>query len=66
MHSILIDKYDYQTDLTDIFSKSGIEWLKSLYSKVTPVDRIILDSSIASIEAINQQIDTVSKDIKIC
>ena len=58
VHSIL-DKYDYQTDLTDIFSKSGIEWLKSLTPPlVTPVDRIILDSSIASIEAINQQIDT--------
>jgi transposase len=63
VHSILPDKYDYQTDLTDIFSKSGKEWLKSLSSQVTPVDRIILDSSIASIEAINQQIDTVSKEI---
>ena len=30
---------------------------------ITPVDRIILDSSIASIEANNQQIDTVSKEI---
>ena len=62
VHSIL-DKYDYQTDLTDIFSKSGIEWLKSLSPLVTPVDRIILDTSIESIEAINQQIDTVSKEI---
>lgn len=62
VHSIL-DKYDYQTDLTDIFGKSGIVWLKSLSSQVTPVDRIILDSSIASIEAINQQIDTISKEI---
>jgi transposase len=49
--------------LTNIFSKSGIEWLRSLSSLVTPVDRIILDSSIASIETINQQIDTVSKEI---
>ena len=57
VHSIL-DKYDYQTDLTDIFSKSGIEWLKSLSSQVTPADRIILDTSIESIEAINRQIDT--------
>jgi transposase len=55
VHSILPDKYDYQTDLTDIFSKSGKEWLKSLSSQVTPVDRIILDSSIASKETINQQ-----------
>ena len=37
--------------------------MKSLSPMVTPVDRIILDSSIASIEAINQQIDIVSKEI---
>ncbi len=43
VYSILIDKYDYQTDLTDIFSKSGIEWLKLLSPLVTPVDKIILD-----------------------
>ena len=62
VHSIL-DKYDYQTDLTDIFSKSGIQWLKSLTPMVTPIDKIILNTSIESIEAINQQIDTVSKEI---
>src|SRR3954466_7842665 len=62
VHSIL-DKYDYQTNLTDIFSKSGIEWLKSLTPMVTPVDRIILDTSLKSIEVINYQIDTVSKEI---
>ena len=62
VHSIL-DKYDYRTELTDIFGKSGIEWLKALSSQVTPVDRIILDTSIESIEAINRQIDTVSKEI---
>src|SRR6478736_1134647 len=62
VHSIL-DKYDYQTDLTDIFSKSGIEWLKSLLPKVSSIDRIILTTSIESIQTINQQIDTVSKEI---
>src|SRR6476620_2153030 len=62
VHSIL-DKYDYRTELTDIFGKSGIEWLKALSSEVTLVDRIILDTSIESIEAINRQIDTVSKEI---
>ena len=65
VHSIL-DKYDYRTELTDIFSKSGIEWLKSLTPLVTPVDRIILDTSIESIETINQQINAVSKEISKC
>ena len=62
VHSIL-DKYDYQTDLTDIFGASGIEWLKSLLPKVSPVDRIILSTSIESIQTINHQIDTISKEI---
>jgi transposase len=63
VHSILLDKYDYRTVLTDIFSKSGIEWLKSLTPLVTPVDKIILDTSIESIEIIDQQINAVSKEI---
>jgi hypothetical protein len=63
VHSILLDKYDYRTVLTDIFSKSGIEWLKSLTPLVTPVDKIILDTSIGSIEIIDQQINAVSKEI---
>lgn len=49
----------------DIFGVSGIEWLKSLLSKVSSIDRIILilTTSIESIQTINQQIDTVSKEI---
>jgi len=62
VHSIL-DKYDYKTGLTDIFGISGIEWLKSLLSMVSPIDRIILTTSIESIQTINQQIDVVSKEI---
>jgi transposase len=49
--------------LTDIFGVSGIEWLKSLLPKVGPVDRIILSTSIESIQTINHQIDKVSKEI---
>jgi transposase len=45
VHSIL-DKYDYKTDLTDIFGILGIEWLKSLLPMVSPVDRIILTTSL--------------------
>jgi hypothetical protein len=33
----------------------SIEWLKLLSSSVTPVDKIILDLSIASIEVINNR-----------
>jgi transposase len=62
VHSTL-DKYDYKTDVTDIFGVSGIEWLKSLLPKVSPVDRIIMRTSIESIQTINHQIDAVSKEI---
>lgn len=62
VHSIL-DKYDYQTDVTDIFGVLGIEWLKSLLPKISSIDRVILSTSIESIQTINQQIDTVSKEI---
>ncbi|MDN5847409.1 MAG: transposase [Candidatus Nitrosocosmicus sp.] len=48
VHAIL-DKYDFKTNLTDIFGVSGIQWLKSLLHKVSPVDRIILNTSIESI-----------------
>ena len=62
VHSIL-DKFDYKTDVTDIFGVSGIEWVKTLLPKVSPVDRIILSTSIESIQTINHQIDVVSKEI---
>ena len=60
---LILDKYNYKTDLTDIFGVSGIQWLKSLLPKVSPVDRIILSTSIECIQTINHQIDTVSKEI---
>ena len=37
--------------------------MKSLLPKVSPVDRIILVTSLESIQAINHQIDAVSKEI---
>lgn len=60
IHAIL-DKYEYKTKLTDIFGKSGNEWLKSL--SISPIDRIILNTTLTSIETIDNQIDIVSKEI---
>lgn len=53
---MVLDKYDFKTDLTNIFGISGIEWLKSLLPMVSPIDRIILNTSIESIQTINQSI----------
>ncbi len=60
IHSIL-DKYEYRTELTDIFGKSGINCLKSL--SVSPIDKIILNTTLSSIESIDNQIEIVSKEI---
>ena len=60
VHAIL-DKYEYRTELADIFGKSGIEWLKSL--SVSPIDKIILNTTLTSIESIANQIEIVSKEI---
>jgi hypothetical protein len=38
IHAIL-DKYEYRTELTDMFGKSGIKWLKAL--PLSPIDKII-------------------------
>jgi transposase len=60
VHSIL-DKYDYNTELTDIFGKSGITWLKTL--DVSAIDRLIMNTTLATIENINLQIETISKEL---
>jgi transposase len=60
VHSLL-DKYDCKTDLTDIFGKSGMMWLKAL--DVSHIDRVILNTTIAAIENINLQADIISKEL---
>jgi transposase len=60
IHSLL-DKYEYRTNLSKIFGKSGIQWLKGLH--MSPIDKVILDTSISPIENLSAQIDLVSKEI---
>jgi transposase len=57
----LLDKYEYKTDLTDIFGKAGLMWLKGL--EVSPIDKVILDTSIASVLNLTIQIGIVSAHI---
>ena len=60
VHSLL-DKYDYKSELADIFGKSGIIWLKTL--DVSTIDRLIMNTTLSAIEKINLQIDSVSKEL---
>ena len=60
VHSLL-DKYDYKSELADIFGRSGIIWLKTL--DVSTIDRLIMNTTLSAIENINLQIDSVSKEL---
>lgn len=57
----LLDKYEYKTELTDIFGKAGLEWLKGL--ELSPIDRVIMDTSIASVVNLSIQMGVVSTHI---
>jgi transposase len=57
----LLDKYEYRTELTDIFGKAGLEWLKAL--DLSPIDEVIMETSLASIENLSMQISVVSTHI---
>jgi hypothetical protein len=60
MHAIL-DKYEYsRTELTIIFDIHGIQWLKTLL--VSLIDKIILDTTLTSIESIDKQMQIISKE----
>jgi len=60
VHSLL-DKYDCKTDLTDIFGRSGMCWLKGM--ELDPIDKVIMDTTLSSIENLNTQIGIVSREI---
>ena len=60
VHSLL-DKYDYKTDLTDIFGRFGMCWLKGM--ELDPIDKVIMDTTLSSIENLNTQIGIVSREI---
>jgi transposase len=60
VHSLL-DKYDYKIDLTDIFGRSGMCWLKGM--ELDPIDKVIMDTTLSSIENLNTQIGIVSREI---
>jgi transposase len=57
----LLDKYEYKTKLSDIFGKAGLGWLKEL--ELSPIDRVIMDTSIASVVNLSIQIGVVSTHI---
>jgi hypothetical protein len=60
VHSLL-DKYDYETELTDIFGRAGMYWLEGL--ELDPIDMIIMDTTLSSIDNLDTQIAIISRQI---
>ena len=60
VHSLL-DKYDHKIELTDIFGRAGMHWLKGL--ELDPIDRVIMDTTLSSIENLDMQISIISRQI---
>jgi transposase len=60
VHSLL-DKYDHKTELTDIFGRGGMYWLKGI--ELDPIDRVIMDTTLSSIDNLDTQISIISRQI---
>jgi len=60
-HSVT-DKYGYSCPYTDMFGRSGMEWLRSL--EVGELDRLILDNHLEHIDSISAQIKKTDDAIR--
>ena len=56
-----MDKYDHKTELTDIFGRGGMYWLKGI--ELDPIDRVIMDTTLSSIENLDTQISIIARQI---
>lgn len=50
----LLDKYDLRCDVSDLFGKRGLEWLRNL--QLPAIDKAILNSDLQLLDALDQQI----------
>ncbi|MDG6930159.1 MAG: IS110 family transposase, partial [Nitrososphaerota archaeon] len=57
----IVDKYRYKSPFTDMFSNSGIKWLKAI--NVSWADRMAIDSLLAVIAQLNEEIQKFDNKI---
>ncbi|RLF43102.1 MAG: IS110 family transposase [Thermoplasmata archaeon] len=62
IHAIL-DKYELEFKGTDMFGEVGMKWLKSIVSKLSEVDQLIVDAELRHIGALKQLIEEVEARI---
>jgi len=58
----LLDKYGFKHGFSDLFGKSGLDWLRGL--DLNPLDRLVLDSQIEFVECLNRLLRNVEGEIK--
>jgi transposase len=57
----LLDKYDLNSEFSDIFGKQGLEWLRGL--QLSTIDKTILNSDLALLDSLETQIQNMNIEI---
>ena len=57
----LVDRNGLKHEFSDLFGKSGMQWLKSL--ELSSLDRLMLDNYLMHLESLNMQIERVDAEI---
>jgi transposase len=58
----IVDKYGYRCEYSDMFGKSGMQWLRA--QEFSDLDRLLLENHLSLIESINVQICRVDEAIR--
>ncbi len=61
VHAIT-DKYGYRCEFSDMFGKSGMQWLRA--QEMSELDRLLLENHLSLVESINVQICRVDEAIR--
>jgi transposase len=57
----LVDRNGLKHEFSDLFGKSGMEWLRSL--KLSSLDRLMLDNHLMHLDSLNMQVERVDAEI---
>jgi len=57
----LVDRNGLKHEFSDLFGKSGVQWLKSL--ELSSLDRLMLDNHLLLLESLNMQVEKVDVEI---
>jgi transposase len=57
----LVDRNGLKHDFSDLFGKSGMQWLRSL--ELSSLDRLMLDNHLTHLDSLNAQVERVDAEI---